>query len=502
MVGKVYSATVLGIIAELVEVQTDVSAGIPCFELTGNLSSTTKEAKERVKIALKNSKIRINPSRITINLIPANIHKDGPHFDFAMAVSILIATGNISDKQTMECFFAGELGLDGKICPVKAILPMILCARNSGIKRCFVPIDNIREARIVNGIEIIGVSSISEFLDIIKNGYMESRIIDNEIKSIEACNEDYSQIKGQNVGKRTCMIAAAARHNLLMIGPPGSGKSMLASRIRTIMPELTFEEKLRITSTYSVAGLLKNNNYLIEDRPFRKPYNTITKSAFSGGGTVPTPGEMSLSDGGILFLDEFNLFNVQVIDSMRIPLENHKISINRIHGTYEFPADFMLVAAMNPCKCGFYPDRSKCTCTEMDINRYFGKISKPIMDRIDICVSIPKNQFEDINGRLNDDISSSFMREKVMKAIEIQKERYKDLDISYNSELRSHEINKYCGMTEEASNLVKKAFDKLDLTARGYYKILKVARTIADLEGEDQISEANICEAIGYKSIR
>lgn len=500
MIGKVYSAAVIGIVARPVEIEADIAAGIPCFELTGNLSGTVREAKERVRIALRNSNFKINPSRITINITPADIHKDGTHFDLAMAVAVLSSLGIIDDDMK-DRFFIGELGLDGRVCRVKAVLPMVICARDYGYNICYVPKENENEASVINGIHVIGVSTLTECVMHIK-GECEIAPCNSEIPQVvNAGKIDFSQIRGQKSVKRAVLIAAASMHNILLIGPPGAGKSMIASRIPTILPEPEFEDMLRITCMYSVAGMLNEGKYIINERPFRAPHHSITYSAFAGGGIVPIPGEMSLADTGVLFLDEFNLFRGEVIDSMRLPLENHFINIDRIHGNYKYPADFMLVAAMNPCACGFYPDRIRCKCRENEIKQYFGKINKPIMDRIDMCIRVTKSTYGEIKGDDEDNISSSDMKEIVSRCFEIQKERYMNTGIRLNSRLESHQIKKYCRMSTDAEDFLHIVFDKYDLSARNYYKIIKVARTIADIDECEIIEERHICEAIGYKLV-
>ena len=501
MVGKVYSAAIFGVYAELVEIEADVSAGIPCYELTGNLGGTTKEAKERVRLALKNSNLRVNPSKITINLSPVNIRKEGPHFDLGIAIAVLKASGHISTDAGEGVFYAGELGLDGSVNPVKAVLPMVLCAKDNGFTACVVPKSNEQEAMIVSGIKIIGVNSLQQCLDYLNGEYEPvSAREELDIRNTEY-GVDFSEIRGQYMAKRAALIAAASMHNLLMIGPPGAGKSMIAARIPTILPELSFDEAMEITRIYSVAGLVDEGRHGINERPFRSPEHTITASAMAGGGYNPIPGEMSLAHKGVLFLDELNMFHGNVIEAMRKPLETGHVVVNRLHGTYDYPADFMLVGAMNPCKCGYYPDRSRCTCTQNEVNAYFGKLSKPLLDRIDICVQVTKSSYEDINNEEATVITSAMMREKVEMAYNIQKERYHKCDFSLNSAIPSKYIKKYCEMTKDAALLLKSAYDRYDMSARSYFRTIKVARTIADIEASGLIEENHISEALGYKLV-
>lgn len=496
---KIYSAAMQGVLAGLVEVEADVAAGIPFFELTGNLSTTAKEGRERIRIAIKNSKYHINPSRITINLIPANMRKDGPHYDLAMALSLLTVTGYVSLKEDIFC--AGELSLDGRVNEVNAILPMVLCARDRGVGICIIPKANIEEASIVSGIKIIGVESLRQCVDIL-NGTEEINNASN-IKPVkkEITENDFSGLKGQKAAKRAVLIAASSMHNILLIGPPGSGKSAIASCIPGIMPDLDYNEMIRVMAVYSIAGRYKDRIDNMYMRPFRAPHHSTTVSGMMGGGYNPMPGEVSLSDKGILYLDEFNLFDSRTIDSLRIPLEQHTISISRNYGTLEYPADFMLVAAMNPCRCGYYPDMSKCNCSDNDIRHYFGRISKPVMDRIDMSIQVSKSTYDEIRNVNDDEMSSRDMKKIVARTFEIQKERYKGCEFFLNSRLKSDMIDKFCRLSPDANQLLKFAYDRYDMSARSYYRIIKVARTIADVEECEIIEESHIYEALGYRMV-
>lgn len=501
MTGRTYCALLSGINVHTVEVEADVSMGIPAFELTGNLSGTVREAKDRIKAAIRNSGVMLKPSKITVNLAPSNLRKEGTHFDLAIVIAVMLATNYINNEEISNMMFIGELGLDGRVNPVKAVLPIIAHCKSVGITKCIVPKQNVNEGRYITGIDVIGVESLSECINYIK-GRINIRPVAKEQLREEICSYDmdYSDIRGQEGLKRAMLIAAGAMHNILMVGPPGAGKTMAASGLITIMPPLNLAQCIEISKIYSIAGLLNEENYFITKRPFRAPGYTITPAAMAGGGIKPIPGEMSLAEYGVLFLDELNLFSPEVIETLRVPLEKGRIRINRSGGTYEFPAGFMLVAAINPCKCGYYPDRTKCNCTQQEIKKHLGKISRPLMDRIDICVQAPKVQFEDMeNISDNSEYSGDKMRKKVLRIYEIQQERFRNCSFNLNSQIPANQIPYFCQMENDAKTLIKTVYDKYDLTARGYHKIMKVARTVADLEGHDKIMLPDLSEAIGYR---
>lgn len=502
MMGKVYSAGLYGIKAELVEVEADVTSGIPYFELTGNLSSTVKEARDRVRMAIKNSQIKMSPAKIVVNLAPANIRKNGPHFDLAMAISILCAMGVIDNEKVKDKLFVGELGLDGNVNPVNAVLPIIDCARQNKIPYCIVPFQNAKEGIMLKGVKVIGVSSLKECMDWINDNNKISCVKPIEFSNnIVKYEKDFLDIRGQDGLKRALLIATGAMHNVLMIGPPGSGKTMAASRIPTIMPPMTRNQIIEVSRIYSVAGLLNEEVYYVKERPFRMPGYGITATSMFGGGYNPMPGEVSLAENGVLFLDELNLFKPEVIEGLRVPLETGKVQVNRLHGKYEYPANFMLVGAINPCKCGNYPD-SRCTCSPRDIARHLGKISRPIMDRIDICVQAPKVGYEYVEKPISpNDYSSENMNRLILKIQSIQKDRFKNYSYKYNSKIPINKIDFFCEMENDAKSLIKTAYDKYDMTVRGYHKIMKVARTIADLEEHNRILFQDIAEAIGYRTM-
>ncbi len=505
MVGKVISAAVSGVTAQLVEVEADIAPGLPSFELTGNLGGTAREARERVRTALRNSRIRMNPGRITVSLAPARLRKEGSHFDLAIAVALVCAGGFIAQEKTENILLAGELGLDGRVNRINAAMPMMIKGAEAGLRCCIVPDENAAEGEYISGIKVVGVRSLEECIEYLR-GVRELLPVETRLYTAgerEAYGADYGDIRGQESLKRAVTVAAAGMHNLLMVGPPGSGKTMTAERIPTILPPLTYEQQLEVWRVYSVAGLLDGNSLFMGRRPFRAPHHTVTAAAMAGGGRNPVPGEMSLAQHGVLFLDELNLFNAQAVETLRQPLESGRIRIDRVGASVEYPADFMLAAAMNPCRCGYYPDRRKCRCTPTDIKQHFGHISRPIMDRIDICVQAPGIRYEDIGGgdkRGGTRMDSAYMRKKVERAFERQRERFKGCGFGFNSAIPSGMAAKYCVLEPEAARLAKRAFEGCGLSARSYYKILRVARTAADIDGNELISPENISEAIGYKA--
>lgn len=501
---SVMSAALQGLFVEPVFVEADVSNGLPMFHMVGYLSSEVKEASERVRTAIRNSGISIPSKKIVINLAPATVKKKGASFDLPIALALLAAVNLIPIKKLESTIVIGELSLDGRIKRVSGILPIVTEARKLGIRTCILPKENVHEGALVGEMKMIGVESLQEVLE-----YMNeetSLIIEkmqtqkNSMDVLKAFSLDFSDVKGQTAVKRAVEVAVAGGHNILLIGPPGSGKSMIAKRIPTILPLPTLEESLEMTKIYSVLGMVDREHPLITGRPFRSVHHTVTKAALIGGGTIPTPGEISLAHGGVLFLDELAEFQKPVLEVLRQPLEERQIRITRNHGNYIFPADFMLVAAMNPCPCGNYPDLSRCNCTSGQIQQYLGRISQPFLDRIDICIETPRIAYDDLRNETESDDSES-IRRRVCKAREIQKNRYEKTDVLTNATLSIKEIKKYCELGEEEEMLMKKAFKTLSLTARTYHKILRVARTIADLDGEDAIMASHIKEAIGYRTL-
>ena len=511
MYSEVYSVTLAGLDACIVKVETDAGDGLPSFEMSGCLAAQVTEARERVRVAVKNSGIILRPQKIMVNISPADIRKAGNGFDLPVAAGILAADGIIKTDMLESSVIIGELSLDGSVNAVRGIINCVAKAAQMGFKRCIVPSCNICEGEHIAGIEVLGVDSLKQLI-----GYFngESELIDaidakksREHDVIHMKNEtcpDFADITGQITAKRASLIAAAGHHNICYMGIPGTGKTMMAKRISTIMLPLNESEKMELTRIYSAAGKLEGRS-IIEERPVRCPNYNTTKAVMLGGGVVLSPGEITLADKGILFLDEFNEFASAVIDSLRTPLEEHIIRIVRGSKEYIYPADFMLVAAMNPCRCGYYPDRNRCSCTEHDIKRYMSRVSKPIWDRIDICTHMGMIDARNILYESDADKSSDFyttanMKKCVKTAYDIQKERFSNENIEFNSQMNEKHVKKYCRLGQAEKRIMETAFERLNLTVRGYHKVLKTARTIADIEGEECINAGHLSEAFSYRN--
>lgn len=498
---SVLSAAIYGVEAIPIRVEADVSDGFPSFTIVGYVSAQVREAQERVRTALKNIGIRLPPKRITINLSPGNMRKEGTRFDLPIAVAILAAMEKIPEHTLKGMMLLGELHLDGSVGAAPGVLPSLLMAKEEGAFGCVIPSQNQLEGRAVQDMLVIGVSSLAEIIAFARDGVKPDpagQQVSEESLSRKIL--DFSEIRGQETVKRVSVIAAAGFHNLMLSGPPGSGKSMAARRIPTILPPMTEKESLELSGIYSIAGQLPETGSLLKMRPFRAPHHTITPSALCGGGKIPRPGEITLAHRGVLFLDEFPEMKLSTLEMLRQPLEDRKIMISRVDYSFEFPAEFLLVTAMNPCPCGFYPDRNKCTCTEHAIRRYRQKLSGPILDRIDLRCDVPEVDYQDLKAGGGDLVSSAVMQQQVVRAAEIQKERYKKEKWIFNSELQPEAIAGYCPLTEEAERLMERAFNTLGLSARGYHRIIRLGRTIADLDGEELIGTAHISEAISYRS--
>lgn len=500
MICSVHTMCTNGIQGSHIHVECYITNGLPAFDIVGLPDAAVKEARERVRAAAKTSGMRFPTGRITVNLAPANIKKSGTHFDLPILIGILAASKAIRYPD-VNAAFIGELSLDGQIRPVPGVLPMAIAAKHNGLETLYVPAENAAEATLARGPAIIPVHNVKELIEAI-NG--EQELEEEPIwvpNRQEVKYADFKDVLGQESAKRALEIAAAGGHNVLLIGPPGSGKSMLSKRLPSILPDMTWKESLEVTQIYSVMGKLTKDSPLVIQRPFRSPHHTVSNAGLTGGGTNPMPGEISMAHKGVLFLDELPEFRKDTLDLMRQPIEDRQVTIARVSGSITYPSDFMLICAMNPCKCGWYGDISgRCTCSEQSVQNYRNRISGPLMDRIDIIVEVSAVDFENLRSRKEAEPSAA-IRERVNAARQIQNRRFGEQSGMCNGSMEATELRYYCAIDDEGAELMKQAFDTFGLTARSYDRILKVARTIADLEGSPNITADHLAEAINYRLV-
>ena len=509
MFSTVTSGAVCGISSYLMQVECDVSNGLPMFNMVGLLSTEVREAAERVKVALRNTGIDLPPKHITVNFAPADIRKRGVGIDLPVALGILTSLGEIAPDALKNTIVMGELSLDGEIRRISGVLPIVRKAKEEGFGVCILPEENAREGAVIEGMKVVGIRTLKDAMQYLKTQDEAARDamiapvkLDTEAlfrKTRDKDTLDFADINGQRAVKRAVEIAAAGFHHLLMIGAPGAGKSMIAKRIPSILPPLSSDEALEVSGIYSVAGLIDPEEAMITKRPFVSPHHTITQTALSGGGCFPGPGAISLAHRGVLFLDEIAEFPHATLDLMRQPLEDRTVHIARSTGTYTYPADFMLVGALNPCPCGYYPDRGRCRCTDKEISRYLGHLSGPILDRIDLCVEAPRVDVSELEKEAGENETSQEIRARIVRARKMQKKRFAGTKLRVNADMDVAQIKRHCKTGTKEKALLEQIFYKMQLSARAYHRMIKVARTIADLDGAEEIGIRHITEASCYR---
>lgn len=501
MFSRIKSIGIFGMDSYMIEVEADISTGLPAFDIVGLPDATVKESRDRVRAAIKNCGFKFPLGRITVNLAPADRKKEGSVYDLPVLLAILKAYNQLK-VDLSDSIIIGEVALDGRVRSANGVLAITITAKQNGVKNIFVPIDNAEEAAVIDGINVYGVENLPQLIAHLTGEKLIEKTTpsENSDENFSAV-PDFSDVKGQIAAKKALEVAAAGGHNMLMIGPPGSGKSMLAKRLPGILPEMTFEESIETTKIHSIAGILNKKNPLVTTRPFRSPHHTVSSAAIAGGGSVPKPGEISLAHNGVLFLDELPEFRRDVMEAMRQPIEDGEVTISRVSGSLTYPSSIMLIAAMNPCPCGYFGHPTKqCICSQNAVRKYLNRISGPMLDRMDLHVEVPPVDYTALSSNTKEETSAE-IRERVNKARLIQQKRYEGTGITCNARLTPKLAKIYCRMTDEAEKYLQMSFDKLGLSARAYDRILKVSRTVADLEGNDIIEKRHIFTAISFRSL-